>query len=168
MANTWTPAQMAAIETHGKTLLVSAAAGSGKTSTLTERIIRDISSGENPKDISKMLIVTFTRSAAADLKTKISSALASAIADNPQSSHLQGQLVKLGNAKICTIDSFYLDILRRNFSEVGLYSSFRIADETEIDLIAKRLMQETVDSLYAAEPNYARFCECFTDDTRHH
>lgn len=161
MANTWTPAQLAAIETHGKTLLVSAAAGSGKTSTLTERIIRDISRNEDPRDISKMLIVTFTRSAASDLKTKISSALSSAIAESPRNTHLQSQLIKLGSAKICTIDSFYLDILRRNFSEAGLSSSFRIADSAEIELIAKRIMQETVDDLYASETGYALFCECF-------
>ena len=162
MANTWTKAQTAAINTHGKTLLVSAAAGSGKTSTLTERIIRDISSGEDPLDISKMLIVTFTRSAASDLKAKISAALGDAIAEQPDNAHLQSQLIKLGNAKICTIDSFYLDILRRNFSEVGLSSSFRIADATEIDLISKRLMQETVDYFYSVEPEYPLFCECFS------
>ncbi|MBR2431380.1 MAG: UvrD-helicase domain-containing protein, partial [Clostridia bacterium] len=161
MANTWTPAQLAAIETHGKTLLVSAAAGSGKTSTLTERIIRDISRDKDPRDISKMLIVTFTRSAASDLKAKISSALGGAIAESPRNTHLQSQLIKLGSAKICTIDSFYLDILRRNFSEAGLSSSFRIADSAEIDLIAKRIMQDTVDDLYASETGYALFCECF-------
>ncbi|MBR6679910.1 MAG: helicase-exonuclease AddAB subunit AddA [Clostridia bacterium] len=162
MANTWTTAQSAAISTHGKTLLVSAAAGSGKTSTLTERIIRDISGTEEPRDIAKMLIVTFTRSAASDLKAKISSALGDAIAEHPDNAHLQSQLIKLGNAKICTIDSFYLDILRRNFSEVGLSSSFRIADATEIDIISKRLMQETVDHFYSIEPQYPLFCECFS------
>ena len=162
MANTWTEAQQAAISTHGKTLLVSAAAGSGKTSTLTERIIRDISDTKDPRDIARMLIVTFTRFAAADLKAKISTALGEAIAEHPDNTHLQSQLIKLGNAKICTIDSFYLDILRRNFSEAGLSSSFRIADATEIDIISKRIMQETVDHFYAVEPRYPLFCECFS------
>jgi len=162
MSNVWTKAQSEAISARGKTLLISAAAGSGKTSTLTERIIRDISTGDSPADISKMLIVTFTRSAAADLKTKISTALGNAIAEAPANRHLQSQLIKLGNAKICTIDSFYLDILRKNFSDAGLSSSFRIADETEIDIMSKRLMQDVIDYFYGVEKKYPVFCECFS------
>ena len=108
---TWTDAQLSAINTQGKTLLVSAAAGSGKTATLTERIIRSITREESPADLSRLLVVTFTRAAAADLKAKISAALADALANDPTNRHLASQIMILGSAKICTIDSFYLDLV---------------------------------------------------------
>ena len=116
-----TNAQRAAVETKDKTLLLSAAAGSGKTSTLTKRIITSITSPVNPKDISKMLIVTFTRASANDLKEKIFSALSDALAADPTNKHLTGQLIKLGSAKISTIDSFYLNAVKQNFSALGLH-----------------------------------------------
>ena len=112
MAHSWTPAQLSAIEMRDKTLLVSAAAGSGKTATLTERIIRRITDEKSPADISKMLIVTFTRAAAAELRAKIFTALSNAVAKSPTNKHLASQLVKIGSAKICTIDSFYFDIIQ--------------------------------------------------------
>ena len=133
MSRNWTEAQRAAIKIHNKTLLVSAAAGSGKTATLTERIIRSITDTEHPADISRMLIVTFTRAAAEELKTRIFHALSEALAKEPTNSYLASQLVKLGSAHICTIDSFCLDLLRSNFSALGLPASFRIADETEME-----------------------------------
>ena len=127
MARSWTPAQSAAINTKNKTLLVSAAAGSGKTAALTERIIRSISDKNEPRDISKMLVVTFTRAAAAELRQRIFSALADALAEKPDDKYLSEQLVCLSNAKICTIDSFYLDVVRSGFSELGISQSFRTA-----------------------------------------
>ena len=111
MAHSWTPAQLSAIEMRDKTLLVSAAAGSGKTATLTERIIRSLTDDNNPADISRMLIATFTRASAADLREKISAALSKKLAENPTNRNLADQLVALGSAHISTIDSFYLDIL---------------------------------------------------------
>lgn len=161
MAYSWTDAQLLAIGTTDKALLVSAAAGSGKTATLTERIIRRITDENIHADISKMLIVTFTRSAAADLKTKIFAALSKALAKEPDNTHLASQLMKIGSAKICTIDSFYLDVVRSNFSSLGLSANFRIADESEYDLLAKRVMCECIDELYEKEPNFPTFAECF-------
>ena len=162
MERKWTDAQLKAMNTRGKTLLVSAAAGSGKTATLTERIIRRITDTSDPADISKMLIVTFTRSAAAELKTRIFSALGDALAKDPSSKHLASQLMKIGSAKICTIDSFYLDIVRANFSSLGLSAGFRIVDESEYDILSKRIMCECIDALYSKEPEFPAFIECFS------
>ena len=120
----WTDAQLKAINTSDRSLLVSAAAGSGKTATLTERILRSIT--ERGTDISEMLIVTFTRAAVSELKARISRALENAAAENPD---LRRQLYRLDSAKICTIHSFCLDILRPNFDRMGLPAKFRTLDE---------------------------------------
>ncbi|MBO7250704.1 MAG: UvrD-helicase domain-containing protein, partial [Clostridia bacterium] len=158
----FTPAQSAAIETRGKDLLVSAAAGSGKTATLTERIIRSLKDEKAPLDISKMLIVTFTRAAASELRLKIFKALSEALTKDPTNKHLASQLVKTTSAKICTIDSFYLDLLRENFSELGLPPSFRIADTAEIQLLAKECMSDTVSAFYDADTDgFSAFVESF-------
>lgn len=154
-----TQAQQAAIETQGKTLLLSAAAGSGKTSTLTQRIIRSLT--EERRDISGMLIVTFTRASAADLKTKIFNALSDALAADPGNAHLTDQLIKLGSAKISTIDSFYLNAVKQNFASLGLSSSFRIADTSEANLIAKTVMTDVTDGLYDNDTDFPALCECF-------
>jgi ATP-dependent exoDNAse (exonuclease V) beta subunit len=107
MANQWTPEQEAAMSIKGTTLLVSAAAGSGKTSVLTERIIRLLTDREHPADLSRMLIVTFTRASAADLKAKIAKALATELAKHPGDEHLTRQILSLSSAQISTIDSFF-------------------------------------------------------------
>ncbi|MBO5204002.1 MAG: UvrD-helicase domain-containing protein [Clostridia bacterium] len=161
MATKWTAAQCAAIETKNKTLLLSAAAGSGKTSTLTERIIRSITDKDSPSDISDMLIVTFTRASATDLKTKIFTALSNALAKDPSNKHLTRQLIKLGSARISTIDSFYLDAVKKNFASLGLSSSFRIADNAETDLLAKSVMNDVVEYFYDNVEAFPALCECF-------
>lgn len=158
----WTPAQSAAIETRGKDLLVSAAAGSGKTATLTERIIRSLKDEKHPADISKMLIVTFTRAAASELRMKIFKALSEALAKDPSNRHLASQLIKTTSAKICTIDSFYLDVIRENFSSLSLPSNFRIADTAECELLAKECMSDTIAKHYDADTDtFSSFAECF-------
>ena len=160
----WTPAQEAAINTRGKDLLVSAAAGSGKTATLTQRIILSLTKEEDPADISKMLVVTFTRAAAADLRQKIFRALSDALALDPQNRHLSSQLVKLENAKICTIDSFYFDLLREFASELGLPSNFRISDTSEAQILAKEVMEKTVSDFYDKDTDkFSRFAESFVN-----
>ena len=142
MSKNWTQKQKQAIDTRGKTLLVSAAAGSGKTATLTERIVRRLTDEQNPANITRMLIVTFTRLSAADLKRKISNAISEELSKNPTSRYLSKQLVLLESANICTIDSFYLDIVRSNFSTLSLPSNFRLADEGEMALLCKEIMDE--------------------------
>lgn len=165
MSKNWTDKQKLAIETHGKTLLVSAAAGSGKTATLTERIVRSITDENNPADISKMLIVTFTRLSAADLKRKISNAISEELAKNPTSRHLSKQLVLLESAHICTIDSFYLDIVRENFQRLNLPSNFRLADEGEMALIRREVMDSIIEKHYdnsKDDDGFLTFVENFT------
>ena len=161
MATKWTDAQLAAINTKNKTLLLSAAAGSGKTTTLTQRIISSITDPSSPADISKMLIVTFTRASAADLRTKIFNAVSDALALDPSNKHLSSQLIKLGSAKISTIDSFYLAAVKQNFAALGLSSSFRIADSSETDLLAKNVMRDIVAYFYETDPAFPSLCECF-------
>ena len=148
MARTWTPSQEAAMNLRGKTLLVSAAAGSGKTSVLTERIIRSLLDKEHPADLSKMLVVTFTRAAAAELKSRIAEALSSALAANPTDKHLSSQLFLLGSAQISTIDSFFQKIVRSNFEALGLPASFRIASESEIKPLAMDLLDNLITEFY--------------------
>ncbi len=161
MSKKWTRAQQTAIDTRGKTLLVSAAAGSGKTATLTERIIRRITDTEAPADISEMLIVTFTRAAAAELKARIFSALNDALANAPTNKHIASQLLKLGSAKISTIDSFYYDLIKENSSTLGLSSSMRIADDAEYMLIAHDAMEASVNAFYEKTADFPAFVECF-------
>lgn len=162
MSKTWTAAQLAAIRTKRKTILVSAAAGSGKTATLTERIIRSLTDPVAPADLSKMLIVTFTRSAADELKSRIFNALSEALAKDPANRHLTSQLIQVESAKICTIDAFYLELLRENFSVLGLSSSFRVADTAELEILKKSTMDETIDSFYEKDEEFPAFAECFT------
>lgn len=159
----WTPAQEAAISTREKTLLVSAAAGAGKTAALTERLIRRLTDREHPADIARMLIVTFTRAAASELRERISGALSKALAENPTSRHLSEQLLRLSEAKICTIDSFFLDVVRENFSSLGLPPRFRMADEPELAVLRNTVMNETIEDFYKKGLEYGHFFDHFSD-----
>lgn len=142
-----TSAQLAAIDTSGKTVLVSAAAGSGKTFTLTQRIIKKLLNDKDA-DISRMLIVTFTRASAQDLKVKISKALSDAITENPGNERLQRQMLLLGDAKICTIDSFFNEPVRSNFEKLGLPASLRFAEDAELDEIRHEIMSDVIEKAY--------------------
>ena len=148
MGRTWTPSQEAAMAIDGKTLLVSAAAGSGKTSVLTERIIRKLTDTEHPADLSRMLIVTFTRAAAAELKGRIAKALTEAMATDPENAHLSRQLFLLGSAQISTIDAFFQKAVRANFERLSLPASFRMADEAEVLPIATEIMDGLLEEYY--------------------
>ncbi len=148
MARNWTAAQEAAMSTLGRTLLISAAAGSGKTATLTERIIRRLTDPEHPADLSRLLIVTFTRAAAAELRERIAGALSEAIAREPGNRHLQKQLIGLGGAHISTIDAFVREPVKAHFAELGLPATTRIADEAELAPLRERVMGELMDEFY--------------------
>lgn len=148
MERNWTSAQKVAMSTLGRTLLVSAAAGSGKTATLTERIIRRLTDPQHPADLSRMLIVTFTRAAAAELRERISQALSQAISRDPGNKHLQKQLIGLGGAHISTIDAFCREPVKAHFAEIGLPASTRIADEAELLPLCRRVMEELMDEFY--------------------
>lgn len=148
MARIWTASQEDAINLRGRLLVVSAAAGSGKTSVLTERIVRMLTDPEHPAELSRMLIVTFTRAAAAELKSRIGRALDEALAADPQNEHLSQQILALGSAHISTIDSFFGEEVRAGFAELGISASFRIADEGELSELASSVMEESLSALY--------------------
>ena len=158
----WTDSQECAISTSGKTLLVSASAGSGKTATLTERIIRSLTDKNDPKEISKMLISTFTRASAADLKLKISKALTKALKNDPDNTHLSKQLVDLSSAQISTIDSFLYDVLKKNFGALSLKKLPRLVDEKEIQILENELMYELIEEFYTENDSFGHFMDSFT------
>jgi len=141
-----TPSQQNAVDVRDRTLLVSAAAGSGKTYTLTQRIIKSII--EDGQDLSRLLIVTFTRAAAGELKAKISKALGAAIAEHPENIHLQKQLIKLGSAHISTIDSFFTEPIRQNFEKLGLPAGLRLSDEAELSPIREKILKDTLEEFF--------------------
>ena len=141
-----TPSQQNAVDVRDRTLLVSAAAGSGKTYTLTQRIIKSII--EDGQDLSRLLIVTFTRAAAGELKAKISKALGVAIAEHPENIHLQKQLIKLGSAHISTIDSFFTEPIRQNFEKLGLPAGLRLSDEAELSPVREKILSETLEEFF--------------------
>ena len=152
MPRTWTEAQQTAIRMRDRTLLVSAAAGSGKTATLTERVIQSLTDPEHPVDIDRILIVTYTKAAAAELKQRISDALTAQLTDNPSNTRLYRQILNLSNAHIGTIDSFCLSAVRAHFADVGFPASLRIADQAELEPICEHIMERLIDSFYH---NYA-------------
>lgn len=149
MSNTpnFTTAQTNAMNARGRALLVSAAAGSGKTFTLTRRIIDSIINDES-KTLSRMLIVTFTRSAAAELKKKISDALSEALAIHPDNAHLQNEILHLGSAHISTIDSFFMAPVKANFEKLGLPASLRLADEAELSPLRDSIFKDTLEIFF--------------------
>lgn len=151
MANnavSWTPMQSAAIETRNKTLLVSAAAGSGKTAVLTERIVKRLCDKNDPADISRMLIVTYTKAAANELKVRISKAISGAIAKDITNRHLRKQLLLLSSAKISTIHSFCFDVVKSNSKALGLPAAITIAGEPELLILARQIMSKVIDDAY--------------------
>ncbi len=137
----FTPAQEKVLKARNHNVLVSAAAGSGKTAVLVERIVRLISEGEHPLDIDRLLVVTFTRAAAAQMRERIGDAIAQRLVDEPDNVHLQRQETLLYNAKITTMDSFFTFILRNNFSDIDIDPGYRQMDETEASL----MMHDTLD-----------------------
>ncbi|MCD7841381.1 MAG: UvrD-helicase domain-containing protein, partial [Lachnospiraceae bacterium] len=162
----WTAEQQLVIDTRGKDILVSAAAGSGKTAVLVERIISMIT-GEGkraPIDIDRLLVVTFTNAAAAEMRGRIRDALEKRAEEDPDNEHLQRQLVLVMNAKIMTIHSFCLHVLRNHFQTIGIDPSFRVADEGEVLLLEQETVKEIVDEAYASEKEgeFTEFLEQFS------
>ncbi len=151
MAINYTPDQLKVIELHGCNVLVSAAAGSGKTAVLVERIIRMICDENHPVDIDRLLIVTFTNAAAAEMRERIAAGIARRLEEEPSSEHLQRQSALLHNAQITTIDSFCLFLIRNHFNEIGLDPGFRVADEGEVKLLQQEVMAELLEETFAAE-----------------
>ena len=147
----WTKDQLNAIETRGCNLLVAAAAGSGKTAVLVERIIRIIINEENPVDIDKLLVVTFTSAAAAEMRERIADAISKALEVNPNSKILQRQLTLLTRANITTMHSFCLDVIKNHYHTIDLDPTFRISDETENTLLKLDVINDMFEDYYENE-----------------
>lgn len=149
MGMKFTPEQQRVIELHNSNILVSAAAGSGKTAVLVERIIRMICDGEHPADIDRLLIVTFTNAAAAEMRERIAAGITVRLEADPGNEHIQKQSALLHNAQITTIDSFSLFLIRNHFNEIGLDPDFRVADEGEIKLLQQEVLAQLLEDAYA-------------------
>ena len=162
MERKWTPAQKSAIDTRDCNVLVSAAAGSGKTAVLVERIISMITDPDKNIDIDRLVVVTFTKAAAAQMKDKIRKALDSMLDDNPGDVNLLRQITLLNNAQITTIDSFCLWIIRNHFPEVNLDPGFRIMDEGEKKLIENDVLEDVLEEFYAeADEEFFNLVDAF-------
>ena len=158
MAVKFTAEQQKAIQLHGCNILVSAAAGSGKTAVLVERIVRMVCDETHPVDIDRLLIVTFTNAAAAEMRERIAAGISGRLSEHPESEHIQKQATLLHNAQITTIDSFCLYLLRNHFNEIGLDPAFRIADEGEGKLMQQEALQELMEEGFASWGEAFRYC----------
>lgn len=147
----WTPHQHAAIEDTGGTLLVSAAAGSGKTAVLVERAVRLMTDAQHPIDADRLLIVTFTRAAAEEMRARIADRLAKEASAQPQSAFLRRQRLLLGRANICTIDAFCMQLLKHYFAELNLPPDFGLADDAKIYEMRETVLAGVLEELYADE-----------------
>ncbi|MBB5354358.1 ATP-dependent helicase/nuclease subunit A [Anoxybacillus mongoliensis] len=145
----WTDEQWQAIYATGKHTLVAAAAGSGKTAVLVERIIQKILHKERPIDVDRLLVVTFTNAAAAEMRQRIGEALEKALEKEPHSLHLRRQLSLLQKASISTIHSFCLDVIRKYYYVIGIDPVFRIADEGEMALLKEEVLETLFEQYYA-------------------
>ena len=145
----WTKEQQQAIYEKGENILVAAAAGSGKTAVLVERIINKIIN-ENI-DIDKLLVVTFTNAAASEMRERVLNAIYKKIDEDPENEKLQKQITLLNKASICTIDSFCLDVVRNNFFEIDISPNFRIGDTTEIEILKQDVIEELFEDKYESE-----------------
>ena len=162
MERKWTPAQKNAIDTRDCNVLVSAAAGSGKTAVLVERIISMITDPDKNIDIDRLVVVTFTKAAAAQMKDKIRKSLDSMLDENPGDTNLLRQITLLNNAQITTIDSFCLWIIRNHFPEVNLDPGFRIMDEGEKKLIENDVLEDVLEEFYAeADEEFFNLVDAF-------
>lgn len=153
----WTDDQWKAIVASGQDILVAAAAGSGKTAVLVERIIRKIISKENPVDVDALLVVTFTNASAAEMRSRIGEALEKALKENPSSLHLRRQLTLLNKASISTLHSFCLQVVRKYYYLINIDPGFRIADQTEGQLLIDEVLDEMFEEEYSREDNEAFF-----------
>ncbi|RDW19924.1 helicase-exonuclease AddAB subunit AddA [Oceanobacillus chungangensis] len=147
----WTKEQEEAIYSDGQDILVAAAAGSGKTAVLVERIIQKLLNKENPVDIDSLLVVTFTNAAAQEMRNRVGIALEEALAQNPTSNHLKKQLSLLQRASISTLHSFCLDVVRQYAYLLDIDPAFRIANDMEIDLIKQEVIDDLFEAWYGKE-----------------
>lgn len=160
----WTPEQLNCITDRGGTLLVSAAAGSGKTSVLVERLISKITDPVSPVSLDRLLVVTFTKAAAAEMKQRIAKELTKRIAENPSDLHLQRQQLMLPRAAISTVDSFCANLLRENSYLLDISPRFKVAEEQQLLLLRREAMTETLNEFYRTNsPDFLELSSMLTN-----
>lgn len=159
----WTKQQNNAITARGRNILVSAAAGSGKTAVLVERVKQLITDKNNPVSVDKLLIVTFTNAAAAEMKSRISKALNDCIKENPRDNYYRKQLSLLPSAKISTIDSFCTNLVREHFYELSINQDFNILEDSELQLLEDTVVSNILDEYFEkGESDFISLIESFT------
>ena len=144
----WTKDQQTAIHDRGSALLVSAAAGSGKTAVLVERVLTRLTDPADPVDIDQLLLVTFTNAAAAEMRERIGRALGAAVAKNPRDTRLRRQLFLVHRAKITTVHALCLSLAREQAAALGIAPDFRLMDENEGKLLRVEVLEEVLDAAY--------------------
>ncbi|WP_166001370.1 helicase-exonuclease AddAB subunit AddA [Bacillus sp. Cs-700] len=151
----WTDEQWEAIASRNQDVLVAAAAGSGKTAVLVERIIRRLADEKDPAEVDRILVVTFTNAAAAEMRHRIGEALEEKLKEDPSSLYLRRQLSMLNRASISTLHSFCMEVLRRYYYKIDLDPAFRVADQTEAALLREEAMEELFEEHYSQKENEA-------------
>ncbi len=162
MGISWTREQEKVISLSGRSILVSAAAGSGKTAVLVERIITMLTRRENPVDVDRLLIVTFTEAAAAEMKERIRKAVEERVEKEPENEHLRRQATLVHSAQITTIHSFCLSVIREHFHTIDLDPAFRIGEDGELKLLRQDVLREVLDGYYEkGEPSFLNLVEAY-------
>ena len=163
MSTQWTPEQQDAISARGGPLLVSAAAGSGKTAVLVERMAGLILNEDAPIDADRLLVVTFTKAAASEMRDRIDRRLSQELRSTPESTFLQRQKILLSRAHIGTVDSFCSELVREHFSQLGVPADFRIADPGEMEVLRAQTFSHVLDSFYEAnDADFLELLDCFS------
>ena len=162
MSVKWTSEQQKVIDLRNRNILVSAAAGSGKTAVLVERIIRRLTEDDTPTDVDRLLIVTFTEAAAVEMKERIGAAIEKKLEERPGDIRLERQATLIHSAQITTIHSFCLAVIRDHFHVIGIDPGFRIAEEGELKLLKQDVLEELLEECYAeAKEEFLDFTERF-------
>ncbi len=164
MARIWTKSQENAIKARNGTVLVSAAAGSGKTAVLVERVIERITDFQNPVDVEKLLVVTFTKAAAAEMKERISKRLSDMIREQPQNPYLKRQKMYLPNAQISTMDSFCSKLVKENFEKAEISPDFQMLSDIENKMLQREVVEQVLEEVYnKPETETEDFLKLFTN-----
>lgn len=159
----WTNDQLTAITARGSDLLVSAAAGSGKTAVLVERVIRRLTDPQDPVDIDRFLLVTYTNAAASEMRGKLADAIAARLADDPDNARLRRQLLLVHKARITTVHAFCLTLVREQAAALDLPPDFRLADESERGMLRDEVLEDVLEAKYAQDdPGFAALCDLLT------
>lgn len=161
----WTDSQKRAIDHRGSDLLLSAAAGSGKTATLTARLTSLLTSSESDVTPSQVLAVTFTNAACAEMRDRLFASALDMLKNDPGNKKARELVTGIDSVKICTMDSFCISVIRPHFAAFGLPANFRVADSTELELLRKRAMKDTVDMFFESEDgDFLLLADCLSNE----